>query len=122
MNNIDFNNTQGSNLGDPKFGQDAVNLRTAQRMINNLSIFTGLTSTTIFSTAVTTSSVVTNEITASTATVGYMNVNSIQVELLTFVPINYSPVPSKGLMFFDDFTTTLYFYTGNSFTDLVALT
>jgi len=37
MNGIDFENRKGSNLGDPKFGKDAVNLQTLQRYVAVIS-------------------------------------------------------------------------------------
>ena len=41
MAGIDFDNQKGSNLGDPKFGQDATNLRTVKNLISGATnVFT----------------------------------------------------------------------------------
>jgi len=112
MNNIDFNNTQGSNLGDPKFGQDAVNLRSAKILINNsLSSASGITSNVINATG----------ITAQTASIGLVSTSQINVERLQFIPLDYSPLPTRGLMFFDDFSNRLCIFSGNNAFDLVFL-
>lgn len=139
MNGIDFNNSKGSNLGDPKFGQDAVNLRTANIMIGNAisNLSSGVTTSTILATGITTTNFssntisantsVVNSITASTISANTSVINSITASTIyadevRFKPITYAPTPDKGLMFFDDATSTLYIYTGNTIFDLVALT
>lgn len=112
MNNIDFNNTQGSNLGDPKFGQDAVNLRTAKILIgNSLSNSSGIT----------TDQLITTGLTASTAVIGTMSAGLTQTEFIQFIPINISPIPSPGLMFYD-ISNNLFIFTGSTPLDLVQLT
>jgi len=112
MNGIDFNNVQGSNLGDPKFGQDAVNLRTAKILINNsLSNSSGVTA----------NEIITTGLTAYTATIGTISATSINVERLQFIPLDYSPLPTTGLMFYDGFSNKLCIFSGNNFTDLVIL-
>lgn len=112
MNGIDFNNFKGSNLGDPKFGQDAVNLRTAQKLLSTINNLTGLTCGNIVTTGLTASTIITSNLTATT----------LNVTLLQFEPITgFSPAPNTGLMFFDGTINKLCIYTGNSIFDLVIL-
>ena len=124
MNGIDFNNSKGSNLGDPKFGQDAVNLRTANIMIGNAisNLSSGVTTSTILATGITTTNFSSNTISAGTSVINSITASTIYADEVRFKPITYAPTPDKGLMFFDDATSTLYIYTGNTIFDLVALT
>jgi len=71
---IDFNNQKGSNLGDPKFAQDAVNLRTLQRVAAMISgdsvsaVVSGITAGNNISITGTTSAITVSLISSVTAT------------------------------------------------------
>jgi len=108
MNGIDFNNVQGSNLGDPKFGQDAVNLRTAKNLISNsLSNPTG--------------EITANTISVYSASINTITATTIYPAFIQLAPLDNIPDPSPGLMFYDGFINKLCIFSGATFADLVIL-
>ena len=89
MADIDFSGGKATNMGDAKFNQDGINLRTAKILIYSA----------------------TTSFTASTLTA-----TTISLEGLQFIQPTTQPVPNSGLMWFS--ANTLYVYTGNTYSDL----
>ena len=110
MNGIDFNNAKGSNLGDPKFGQDATNLRTVKTLISNS--FLNLS-------AITAPTITTNNLLAYSANTNTLTAFTISLQQLKFAQPSIQPAPASGLMWFS--ANTLYIYTGNTYSDLKKL-
>ena len=96
MPRIDFGNNRGENLADPKYDKDAVNFRTHRRDLSRLNTeFLPLTGGTMYS--------------GGTLALTQFKFNESTVQ----------PTPSSGLMWYSG--GTLYFYSGNTGSDLVSL-
>lgn len=90
---MDFGNKRGKNLSDPKFSKDAVNLRTAQRFLEDID---------------------SNSITANTLVVSSTTINNI----IKLEDVSSQPTAESGVIWFSG--GTLYIYSGNSISDLIS--